>query len=377
MNKKDYYEVLGVSKTATEAEIKSAFRKLAKKYHPDVSKEENAAEKFKECQEAYAVLSDPDKRRQYDQFGHAAFSGGAGGSGMGGFSSNFDFGDMSDIFDDIFGGLGGFGGFHQSNSRRGATGPRKGNDVLYRMTIDFEEAVFGCKKEIKIDVVDNCPDCGGKGGFNSSTCSECRGSGTITQEQRTMFGTFLTKTTCPYCNGTGTTFEKKCTTCKGKGKIKKNKTIEIKVPAGIDTENRLRVAGRGEAGSNGGNNGDLYVEFTVRDHEFFVREEDDIYIELPLTITEAALGCKKEVPTLYGNINLTIPAGTQSNDKFRIKGKGVTNVSTKRKGDMYVVSDVVIPEKLTRNQKKLLDELSNTDLANSSKFKKYNKYLSK
>ena len=377
MNKKDYYEVLGVSKTATEAEIKSAFRKLAKKYHPDVSKEENAAEKFKECQEAYAVLSDPDKRRQYDQFGHAAFSGGAGGSGMGGFSSNFDFGDMSDIFDDIFGGLGGFGGFHQSNSRRGATGPRKGNDVLYRMTIDFEEAVFGCKKEIKIDVVDNCHDCDGKGGFNSSTCSECRGSGTITQEQRTMFGTFLTKTTCPYCNGTGTTFEKKCTTCKGKGKIKKNKTIEIKVPAGIDTENRLRVAGRGEAGSNGGNNGDLYVEFTVRNHEFFEREEDDIYIELPLTITEAALGCKKEVPTLYGNINLTVPAGTQSNDKFRIKGKGVTNVSTKRKGDMYVVSDVVIPEKLTRDQKKLLDELSNTDLANSSKFKKYNKYLSK
>ncbi len=377
MNKKDYYEVLGVSKTATEAEIKSAFRKLAKKYHPDVSKEENAAEKFKECQEAYAVLSDPDKRRQYDQFGHAAFSGGAGGSGMGGFSSNFDFGDMSDIFDDIFGGLGGFGGFHQSNSRRGATGPRKGNDVLYRMTIDFEEAVFGCKKEIKIDVVDNCPDCDGKGGFNSSTCSECRGSGTITQEQRTMFGTFLTKTTCPYCNGTGTTFEKKCTTCKGKGKIKKNKTIEIKVPAGIDTENRLRVAGRGEAGSNGGNNGDLYVEFTVRNHEFFEREEDDIYIELPLTITEAALGCKKEVPTLYGNINLTVPAGTQSNDKFRIKGKGVTNVSTKRKGDMYVVSDVVIPEKLTRDQKKLLDELNTTDLANSSKFKKYNKYLSK
>ena len=156
-----------------------------------------------------------------------------------------------------------------------------------------------------------------------------------------------------------------------------NKTIEIKVPAGIDTENRLRVAGRGEAGSNGGNNGDLYVEFTVRNHEFFEREEDDIYIELPLTITEAALGCKKEVPTLYGNINLTVPAGTQSNDKFRIKGKGVTNVSTKRKGDMYVVSDVVIPEKLTRDQKKLLDELSNTDLANSSKFKKYNKYLSK
>lgn len=376
MNKRDYYEVLGVSKTATDAEIKSAFRKLAKKYHPDVSKEPDAEEKFKECQEAYAVLSDPQKRRQYDQFGHAAFQGGAGGAGgFGGFSTNFDFGDMSDIFDDILGGLGGFGSFRSSNSRRSANGPRKGNDVLYRMTIDFEEAVFGTKKDINIDVIDNCEECNGKGGFNSKTCTECRGSGTITQEQRTILGSFLTKTTCPYCNGTGETFEKKCTKCKGKGKIKKNKTIEVNIPAGIDSENRLRVAGKGEAGINGGNPGDLYIEFTVKEHEFYKREEDDIYVSLPLTISEATLGCKKEVPTPYGNINLTIPAGTQSNDKLRIKGKGVTNVSTKKKGDFYVIANVIIPEKLTRDQKKLFEELNKTSLDTSPEFRKYQKYL--
>ena len=378
MNKKDYYEVLGVSKTATDSEIKSAFRKLAKKYHPDVSTEENAEEKFKECQEAYAVLSDPSKRKQYDQFGHAAFQGGAGGAG--GFSG-FDFGDMSDIFEDLFGGMGGgfggFSGFTSGGSRRSANGPRKGNDILYRMTIDFEEAVYGTKKDLKLDVVDTCSKCDGKGGFNSSTCSSCRGSGTVTAEQRTMFGTFLTKTTCPDCRGTGTTYEKKCTECHGSGTVKKNKTITVNVPAGIDTENRLRVSGKGEAGKNGGNPGDLYIEFTVRDHEFYERDEDDIYIELPLTIPEAVLGCKKEVPTLYGNVNLTIPAGTASEDRLRLKGKGVENVSSKRKGDMYVVAKVIIPEKLTKEQKKLFESLNKTSLDDSPEFKKYNKFLSK
>ena len=377
MNKKDYYEVLGVSKTATDSEIKSAFRKLAKKYHPDVSKEENAAEKFKECQEAYAVLSDPSKRQQYDQFGHAAFQGGAGGAG--GFS-NFDFGDMSDIFEDLFGGLGGFGGFSgftSSGSRRNANGPRKGNDVLYRMTIDFEDAVYGTKKELNLDVTDSCPDCDGKGGHNPTTCSTCRGSGTVTSEQRTILGSFLTKTTCPDCNGSGTSFERKCTNCRGKGTIKKNKTITITVPAGIDTENRLRVTGKGEAGTNGGKPGDLYVEFTVRDHEFYERDNDDIYIDLPLTIVEATLGCKKEVPTLYGNVTLTIPSSTQSGDKLRLKGKGIENVSTKKKGDMYVIADVIIPEKLTKEQKKLFEQLSNTNLDNTPEFRKYYKFLNK
>lgn len=370
MNKRDYYEVLGVSKTATDAEIKSAFRKLAKKYHPDVSKEENAAEKFKEVQEAYAVLSDPEKRKKYDQFGHSAFQNNGGGAG--GFQGfdGFDFGDMGDIFDDI---LGGFG--FSSNSRRSANGPRKGNDVLYRMTISFDEAVHGCEKDIDLDTVDNCPNCHGEGGFNSKTCPECRGSGTITSEQRTMFGSFLSKTTCPECHGTGNIFEKKCPDCNGKGKIRKNKTITVTVPAGIDSGNRLRLTGKGEAGENGGRNGDLYLEFTVKDHDFYKRNEDDIYIDLPLTITEAVLGCTKEVPTIYGNVELTIPSGTQSLDKLRLRGKGIENVNTKRKGDMYAVVKVIMPEKLTKEQKSLFESLANTELDNSTVIKKYKKFL--
>ena len=365
MNKRDYYEILGVDKNASADEIKSAFRKLAKKYHPDVSKEENAAEKFKEAQEAYAVLSDPEKRKQYDQFGHSAFNN--NGSGFSGFEG-FDFGNMSDIFDDLFGGM----GFSSSrSSRRKTNSPRKGNDVLHRMTIDFEEAVYGTKKDIKIDVEESCPKCNGAGGFNSKTCSECHGSGTITQEQRTIFGSFLSKTTCPYCKGSGTTFEDVCDECHGKGKITNRKTITITVPAGIDTENRLRIAGKGGAGINGGSNGDLYIEFTVRDHDFYQREEDDIYIELPLTITEAVLGTKKDVPTLYGKVELTIPSGTQNGEKMRLRGKGVENVNTKRKGDMYVITKIIIPEKLTREQKKLFEELSYTDLENNKYFKTY------
>lgn len=370
MNKRDYYEVLGVSKTATDAEIKSAFRKLAKKYHPDVSKEENAAEKFKEVQEAYAVLSDPEKRKKYDQFGHSAFQNNGGGAG--GFQGfdGFDFGDMGDIFDDI---LGGFG--FSSNSRRSANGPRKGNDVLYRMTISFDEAVHGCEKDIDLDTVDNCPNCHGEGGFNSKTCPECRGSGTISSEQRTMFGSFLSKTTCPECHGTGNIFEKKCPDCNGKGKIRKNKTITVTVPAGIDNGNRLRLTGKGEAGENGGRNGDLYLEFIVKDHDFYKRNEDDIYIDLPLTITEAVLGCTKEVPTIYGNVELTIPSGTQSLDKLRLRGKGIENVNTKRKGDMYAVVKVIMPEKLTKEQKSLFESLANTELDNSTVIKKYKKFL--
>lgn len=365
MNKKDYYEVLGVDKNASEADIKSAFRKLAKKYHPDVSKEENAAEKFKEAQEAYAVLSDPEKRKQYDQFGHSAFTNASGD--FSGFEG-FDFSNVSDIFEDLFGGM----GFSSRGSRsRSSNSPKKGSDILYHMTIDFEEAVYGTKKDIKVDVEEDCDDCHGKGGYDSKTCSECHGSGTITSEQRTMFGSFLSKTTCPYCKGIGTTYEKTCQTCHGSGKVTNRKTITVTIPAGIDSENRLRIAGKGGAGSNGGPNGDLYIEFTVREHEFYQRSDDDIYIELPLTITEATLGAKKEIPTIYGNVDLTIPAGTQSGDKMRLRGKGIENVSTKRKGDMYVITKVIIPEKLTREQKKLFESLSETDLENSKYFKTY------
>jgi len=367
MNKKDYYEVLGVDKNASEDEIKSAFKKLAKKYHPDVSKEANAAEKFKEVGEAYSVLSDPEKRKQYDQFGHSAFANGGTGGGFSGFDG-FDFGNMSDIFEDLFEGM----GFSTGRSRtRNANSPRKGTDLLHRMVIDFEDAVYGTKRDIKIDVEEDCDECHGRGGFDSKTCSECHGSGSITREQRTMFGSFLTKTACPYCQGSGTTYERTCSACRGRGKVTNRKTITVTIPAGIDNGNRLRLAGKGGAGSNGGPNGDLYIEFTVRDHEFYQRADDDIYIELPLTITEATLGAKKEIPTLYGNVDLTIPAGTQNGEKMRLRGKGVENINTKRKGDMYVITKVIIPEKLTRDQRKLLEELDETELDNNKYFKTY------
>ena len=275
---------------------------------------------------------------------------------------------MSDIFEDLFGGMG-FGG---SRSRtRNQNSPRKGQDVLYRMTIDFEEAVYGTKKDIKIDIDEECPECHGKGGFNAKTCSECHGSGTITSEQRTIFGSFLSKTTCPYCHGSGTSYEKTCSDCRGSGKVTNRKIITVTVPAGIDNGNRLRIAEKGSAGVNGGPNGDLYIEFTVKRHEFYQRDEDDIYIDLPLTITEAALGTKKEIPTIYGNVDLTIPAGTQTDDKMRLRGKGIENIATKRKGDMYVITKVIIPDKLTREQKKLLEDLDKTELDNHKMFKIY------
>lgn len=368
MNKKDYYEVLGVSKNATDAEIKSAFRKLAKKYHPDVNKEPDAAEKFKEAQEAYAVLSDEAKRRQYDQYGHAAFDGMNGGAGFD--FSDFDFGD---IFDGIFGG--GFGGFGFGGSRRNnQSRQRRGADKLMRINLSFEEAAFGCKKTIKVDVNETCSECNGKGGKGEKKCSTCHGSGSVTSEQRTILGSFMTKSTCPNCGGKGVTYDTTCSKCRGKGITRKNAEIEVKIPSGVDTGNQLRLSGKGDAGVNGGPNGDLYLEFQVKDHPLFIRDDNDIYLELPITITDALLGCKKEVPTLYGNVKLVIPAGSQSGDKHRIKGKGIEDLHSGSKGNMYVVLKVVIPSKLDRGQKKLFEELSKTNLE-TSEFKKIKEYL--
>ena len=252
MNKKDYYEILGVSKNATDDEIKSAFRKLAKKYHPDVCKEPDAEAKFKEVQEAYAILSDKEKRSKYDQFGHSAFTNASGG--FSGFEG-FDFGGMNDIFDDILSGF----GFSSSRRSSSTSRTRDGNDILYRMSIDFMEAVNGTTRDIHLDVTEECSECNGKGGFDFHTCDKCHGSGTIATEQRTLFGSFLTKITCPECKGKGKTYERKCSTCKGTGTIKKNKTITVTIPAGVDDGNRLRLAGKGEAGINGGRQGDLYI----------------------------------------------------------------------------------------------------------------------
>lgn len=366
--KKDYYEVLGISKTATDAEIKSAFRKMAKQYHPDINKAPDAAEKFKEAQEAYAVLSDPNKRKQYDQYGHAAFdnNGGAGGYDFSGF-------DFSDIFSDLFGSS--FGGFNFGGRSTTSRGSRKGEDSLVRVNLTFLEAINGCKKTIKVASSEACPDCNGKGGLGEKTCSACHGSGTVTSEQRSIFGSFMTRTTCDTCHGKGTTYEKTCTTCHGTGKINKTKEIEVKVPAGVDNGNQLRVAGKGEAGYNGGPNGDLYIEFKVEEHPIFEREEDDIYLFLPITIVDCVLGCKKDVPTIDGTIKLTIPENSKTGDKLRIKGKGVPNVNTGKKGDMYVVLNILPPTKLIREQKTLLEKLRDTDLEDNKEFKKIREYL--
>ncbi len=365
MAKKDYYELLGVSKNASDSEIKSAFRKLAKDYHPDINKSPDAEKKFKEFQEAYAVLSDKEKKQQYDQFGHSAFEGGGFGGGAGFDFSGFDFGD---IFSDMFGSSFGFGGGGTSSNR-----PRKGRDIIMEMEISFEEAVFGTEKNINIDVEEDCSKCNGKGGHDEKKCPKCHGSGTVTSEQRTILGTYLTKTTCSNCNGKGNTFDKTCTTCRGRGKTKNNKKITVTIPAGIDTGNQLRIGGKGEGGTNGGPNGDLYLEFFVNKHALFSREGDDIQLKLPITITEAILGVKKDIPTLYGDIILTIPSGTQNNSKFLLKGKGVTNVSSKRKGNMYVIIKVVIPNKLDKKQKELVTQLSTTNLEHHEEFIKYNK----
>ena len=367
MNKKDYYEVLGVSKGASDAEIKSAFRKLAKKYHPDVSKEPNAAEKFKEAQEAYAVLSDQNKRKQYDQFGHAAFEN--NGFNVAG-ANGFDFGDFdfSDIFGDLFGS--GFGFNRGQNKNR----PRRGDDTLMRMNLTFEEAVFGCNKSFKIDVSEECSECHGKGGKGEKTCSECNGRGQVSRQQNTIFGTFMTNTTCPKCGGKGVTFESNCSKCRGTGRVVNNKTLDVKIPAGVDTGLRLRLAGKGEAGINGGPNGDIYIEFTVKEHPIFKRDDDDIYLVLPITITQAVLGDKVDIPTIYGPVTLTIPAGSRTNDKQRLKGKGVKRPNSSHTGDMYVILDVEIPKKLTKEQKKLFEELDKTKFT-SSEYDKIKKYL--
>ena len=366
--KRDYYEVLGVSKSASADEIKSAYRKKAKQLHPDLNKDDpHAEDKFKEVQEAYSVLSDDSKRKMYDQFGHAGVSGGAAGNPYagGGYSnfntSDFDFGD---IFDSIFGGGGGFGGFSGFSGNGRSSGPRttRGSDILMQMELDFEEAIYGCEKKFNLDVVEECDECHGHGGFDRQECSTCHGTGTVTTQQQTILGSFMSRSTCPECHGTGKTYKRKCSECNGKGKVKKNKKITINVPEGINTGDRQRISGKGNPGSNGGENGDLYIEFIVGEHDYFMRKNDDIYIEVPLTLTESILGCKKEIPTLYGNVKINIAPGTNSGDKQRIKGKGVDNKFRHHKGDMFLIFKVYTPKKLTREQKVLIEELSETPL---------------
>ncbi len=376
MAKRDYYDVLGVDKSASDAEIKSAFRKLAKKYHPDLNKEPDAAEKFKEVQEAYDVLSDEQKRKTYDQFGSAAFDNNAGGNpygsygNYGGFNtSGFGFEDFNINLDDILSNMfgSGFGGSKRKNR------PTKGEDVLYRMKISFEDAVFGSKKDITLDLTEKCETCEGRGGFDFKKCSTCNGTGRVRRSQSSLFGSFVSESVCPDCKGQGEVFEKRCSDCKGKGYNINRKTITITIPEGVDTGSQIRIKGKGQVGSNGGENGDIYVEFIVESDPIFKRDGNDIYMTLPINIVEATLGGEKEVPTLDGKIILTIPPYSQTNDKLRIKGRGVPNNS--RRGDLYIVLDVVMPTKLDRNQRRLFEELSETNLDTSDKFKIFNKHF--
>ncbi|MBS4173589.1 molecular chaperone DnaJ [Bacillus sp. FJAT-49736] len=349
MSKRDYYEVLGLQKNATKEEIKKAYRKLSKQYHPDINKAPDAADKFKEVKEAYEVLSDDDKRAHYDQFGHTDPNQGFGG--FGGASDFGGFGGFEDIFSTFFGGGGG--------RRRDPNAPRQGADLQYTMTLSFEDAVFGKETEIEIPREEECDTCHGSGakpGTNPETCPHCHGSGQLNTEQNTPFGKIVNRRVCHYCSGTGKLIKDKCKTCGGSGKVKKRRKINVKIPAGIDDGQQLRVSGQGEPGIKGGPPGDLYVVFHVRGHEFFERDGDDIYCEIPVTFAQAALGDEIEVPTLHGKVKLKVPAGTQTGTKFRLRGKGIPNVRGYGVGDQHIIVKVVTPTKLTDRQKQLLRE---------------------
>ena len=358
MAKRDYYEVLGLSKGASAAEIKKAYRKLSKQYHPDINKEEGAEEKFKEITEAYEILSDDNKKAQYDQFGHAAFGnggqggfGGAGGFGGGfqGFSGGFD--DLGDIFSSFFGGGG----------RRNPNAPRQGEDLLHRMHISFEESVFGTKKTIKLRKDVECDHCHGTGAKDSSsvtTCQRCHGTGQEAVIQDTPFGRMQSQRTCSECQGRGKIIKDKCAHCFGKGYNNREVEYEVEIPAGISSGQRVRLQGKGGAGENGGPAGDLFIEVSVPEDSYFHREDDDIYTKLTLSPAQAALGTKIDVRTLTGEIELTVPAGTQHGRKFRLAGKGVKNVMGYGQGDHYIVVSIEIPKNLSTRERELYMELA-------------------
>lgn len=353
-DKRDYYEVLGVPKTANDGELKKAYRVLAKKYHPDTNPGDVEAEaKFKEASEAYAVLSDEEKRRQYDQFGHAAFDGGAGGAG------GFDFSnmsDMGDIFGDIFGDL--FGG--SRTGRRAGNGPTKGQNLRTGIRITFEEAVFGVKKEIELTLKNECDSChgsGAKAGTQPQSCGKCGGKGQVVYTQQSLFGMVRNVQACPECHGTGKIIKDKCTDCYGSGYINKRTKIEVTVPAGIDNGQSIRIREKGEPGVNGGERGDLLVEVSVSRHPIFQRQEYDIFSTAPISYAQAVLGGDVRIGTVDGQVEYTVKPGTQTDTKVRLKGKGVPTLRNKQvRGDHYVTLVVQVPTKLTNEQKELLQK---------------------
>ena len=353
-NKRDYYEVLGVEKNASDAEIKKAYRKLAMKYHPDQNPgDKSAEEKFKEVNEAYEVLSDAEKKARYDQYGFAGvdpnFNPNAGGP-FGGFGGGgFGFGDLGDIFGDFF------GGGASSSARR--NGPSKGQNVVAEIEISFEDAAFGCEREITFGRIEPCATCHGTGckdGAQPETCAYCHGTGTVRTQQNFMGMTMQSNQPCPKCGGQGKIIKDACPTCRGKGKVRRNKTIRVKVPAGIDNGQSFRVRDEGNAGSNGGPNGDLLVTVRVRKHDIFVRDGANVLCEMPITFAQAALGATIEVPTLDGKVRYNVPEGTQTGTTFRLRGKGIPYVGYKTRGDQFVTVVVETPQKLTQKQKDLL-----------------------
>ena len=373
-DKRDYYEVLGVDKGADDATIKSAYRKLAKKYHPDVNPGDKEAEKkFKEATEAYGVLSDPDKRRQYDQFGHAAFeNGGAGGAGGFGGFSGFDGADMGDIFGDIFGDLFGGGGRRRANN-----GTMKGDNVRASVRITFEEAVFGCEKELDLNLKENCNTCHGTGakpGTSPETCPKCHGEGQVVYTQQSMFGMVRNVQTCPECHGTGKVIKDKCPDCRGTGYVNQRKKIQVSVPAGIDNGQSIRIRDKGEPGTNGGPRGDLLVEVIVSRHPIFQRQDMNIFSTAPITFAQAALGGEVRISTVDGDVMYDVKPGTQTDTKVRLKGKGVPSLRNKSvRGDHYVTLVVQVPTKLNEDAKEALrkfDEACGNRPAGSTEKKK-------
>ena len=356
--KRDYYEVLGVKKDATADEIKKAYRKLAKENHPDLHPGDKACEeRFKEVNEAYEVLSDEEKRKKYDQFGHAAFDPNAG-YGAGGFGGGFggfgDFGDLGDIFGS-FGDIFGFGGGGAQRSNPNA--PRKGDNIRSSVSISFEEAAFGCEKEITIGRVEQCPDCKGTGcqpGTTPEVCPDCKGTGTVRTTQRTPFGMVQSTGACPKCKGTGKIIHQPCKTCRGMGMIRRQHKVKVTIPAGIDDGQAISQRGKGNVGANGGPAGDLLVSVIVRPHARFERDGNSVLLQQPISFAQAALGAEIEVPTLDGNVKMTVPEGTQPGATFRLRGKGIPYLRGSGRGDQFVTVDVVVPKNLTGSQKELL-----------------------
>ncbi len=355
-NKRDYYEVLGVARSASKDELKKAYRRLARQYHPDVNGEEGAAERFKEISEAYEVLSDDEKRAAYDRFGHAGVQGGAGFSG---FESGF--GGFADIFEEFFGG--GLGG------RQRRRGPRRGADLRYDLTISFTEAVFGVEKEIEITRPEICSVCNGSGaepGTSPERCSTCNGSGEVRRVQQSILGSFVNVSTCPTCQGTGEVITQPCRGCNGRKQVQRARTIKVKIPPGVDNDTQIRLTGEGGPGTNGGPPGNLYVVISVQRHEFFQRRDADIFLDLQINVAQAALGDEVKVPTLDGEETLSIPAGTQSGAVFRLRGRGVPYLDRSGRGgymgrgDQHVIIQVAIPKKLTDEQRRLFKELART-----------------